>query len=68
MKVWLLKHEWHKSYAVIFAESEENAFDKLRKQYGDTVGEQDEWIIEEFTPGTYDGVLYFSWEVINNVE
>ena len=53
------------TYFVVFAENEQNAFEKMkrkRKKLLHTLGASldiNDWNIEEFTPDSYEGILCF---------
>ena len=46
-------------YAVAFANSKEEAFEKLKSQRKIETTDIDYWEIEELTEESYNGVLYF---------
>lgn len=63
MKVFYLTHELF--YGVVYANDKEEAFEKMkcsRKELFGILGLPSDikrWNIEEFTPGSYNGVLCF---------
>lgn len=58
MKIWYLSCANAIEYAVIFANNEKEAFEKLKART-ENIHNIECWTIEEFTPETYEGVLYF---------
>jgi len=57
MKIWFLTCE-NCEYAVVFANNETEAFEKVKARMKD-IHNIEYWTIEEFTPESYDGVLCF---------
>lgn len=63
MKIFYLSHELF--YCILYSDSKENAFKKMKLERGkllNTLGvslDITEWVIEEFTPDLYDGILCF---------
>lgn len=59
MKWWYLMCGITQEYAVVFARSEKEAFEKLKSQRKIEATDIDYWKIEELTGESYNGVLYF---------
>ena len=59
-KIWYFTHNSSLEYAVVFADSKEAAFEKLKSRRKDSYFDTLEWNVEEFTEDKYSGVLYFS--------
>ena len=61
MKLWYLTHKNAIEYAVVFAENETKALEKLFAHSAIEENSRDAsvWEIEEFTEEKYNGVLYF---------
>lgn len=61
MKIWYLTCNNAIEYAVVFAENEKKAFEKLitNGNIGTDKKDISMWTIEEFTKDSYNGVLYF---------
>ena len=59
MRIWYLMCGLTQEYAVAFANSEEEAFEKLKSQRQIETTDIDYWEIEELTEESYNGVLYF---------
>lgn len=59
MRIWYLMCGLTQEYAVTFANSEEEAFKKLKSQRKIETTDIDYWEIEELTEESYNGVLYF---------
>lgn len=59
-KIWYFTHNSSLEYAVVFADSKEEAFEKLKSRRKDSYFDTQEWNVEEFTEDKYSGVLYFS--------
>ena len=60
MKWWYLQCGMSHEYAVVFARSKIEAFEKLRKKRNINDSNIRHWIIEELRSDKYDGILYFS--------
>lgn len=59
MKIWYLMCGATQEYAVVFANNEKEAFDKLTSHRVVDMNDINCWEIEELTEESYDGVLYF---------
>ena len=59
MRIWYLMCGLIQEYAVVFATSKEEAFEKLKSQRKIETTDIDYWEIEELTEESYNGVLYF---------
>ena len=59
MKLWYLSCGMTQEYAVVFADSASEAFEKLKAKRVIESKYIKLWEIEELTPNSYDGVLYF---------
>ena len=59
-KIWYFTHAPSLEYAVVFADSKEEAFEKLKDRRKESYFDTQEWNVEEFTEDKYSGVLYFS--------
>lgn len=59
-KIWYITHASALEYAVVFADSKEEAFEKLKDRRKESYFDAQEWNVEEFTEDKYSGVLYFS--------
>ena len=59
MKIWYLMCEITQEYAVVFAHSKEESFEKLKSQREIETTDIDCWEIEELTEESYNGILYF---------
>lgn len=59
-KIWYFTHASVLEYAVVLADTEEEAFEKLKDRRKESYFDAQEWNVEEFTEDKYSGVLYFS--------
>lgn len=59
MKIWYLMCGITQEYAVVFANNEREAFDKLTSHRVVDTNDINCWEIEELTEDSYDGILYF---------
>lgn len=59
LKQWYLMCGYTQEYAVVFALTKEQAFEKLKNKRRIETNDMSMWEIEELTPISYDGVLYF---------
>ena len=59
MKIWYLMCGLTQEYAVVFARSKEDSFERLKSQREVETTDIDYWEIEELTEDSYNGVLYF---------
>lgn len=59
-KIWYFTHNSSLEYAVVLADSKEEAFEKLKSRRKESYFDTQEWNVEEFTEDKYSGVLYFS--------
>ena len=59
-KIWYFTHASALEYAVVLADTEEEAFEKLKDRRKESYFDAQEWNVEEFTEDKYSGVLYFS--------
>ena len=59
-KIWYFTHNSSLEYAVVLADSKEEAFEKLKSRRKESYFDAQEWNVEEFTEDKYSGVLYFS--------
>lgn len=60
MKLWYLECTVSMEYAVVFAYNKAEAFKKLKAHRKIDEEEYKFWMVKEFTPNEYDGILYFS--------
>ena len=60
MKLWYLECDASMEFAIVFANSKEEAFEKLKTYRQIDSKEYELWIVEEFTQDKYDGILLFA--------
>lgn len=59
MKWWYLMCGLTQEYAVVYAYNKKEAFKKLCSKREIETKDYKYWEVEELTPNSYDGVLYF---------
>lgn len=59
MRWWYLMCGFTQEYAVVYAYNKKEAFKKLQSTREIEETNYSMWEVEELTPNSYDGVLYF---------
>jgi len=59
MKWWYLMCGLTQEYAIVYAYNKKEAFKKLCSEREIETKNYEYWTVEELTPNSYDGVLYF---------
>jgi hypothetical protein len=59
MRWWYLMCGLTQEYAVVYAYNKKEAFKKLQSKREIETKDYKYWTVEELTPNSYDGVLYF---------
>lgn len=59
MRWWYLMCRLTQEYAIVYAYNKKEAFKKLQSKRKIEETDYSMWEVEELTPNSYDGVLYF---------
>lgn len=59
MKWWYLQCGISQEYAIVWAYNKKEAFNKLCSERNIDEKDYKYWTVEELTPNSYNGVLYF---------